>query len=243
MLWRKEDNPTDKNASDMAVMMFDTATHKSDDPLNDTINPAHQIEAMMRQTPETDADEMIDEEEEVPDEEPPDDHANKKEGEMAPLDALYPKMRVSSNEKQQTLHRMSTMPESTYYEAVKNETFRENRSNTKIVEGEIVSLDALYPMIRGLTDYERQKTVLRMSTMHVSTYKEDVMTETYTEDVKDKANMENIDVPRTVANTSSIDYGSEDPKNTYVTGETGTKEDTKRLAVTAITSERGDGGA
>jgi hypothetical protein len=115
MLWRVEDNPTDKSVSDMASMMFDTATHKSVNPLNVTINPAHKIEAMMRQTPETDANEMIDEEEEVPDEEPPEDHVNKNEGEMAPLDALYPKIRVPSNdEEQQTLHRMSNMPESTY---------------------------------------------------------------------------------------------------------------------------------
>jgi hypothetical protein len=42
-----------------------------------------------------------------------DDHENRKEREIAPLDALYP-TRVSSNdEKQQTLHRMSAMPEST----------------------------------------------------------------------------------------------------------------------------------
>jgi hypothetical protein len=129
MLWWVEDNPTDKNASDMVVKMFDTATHKSVNPLDDTINPAHQIGAMMRQTPETDNDEMIDEEEEVPDEEPPEDHVNKKEGEMAPLDALYPKMRVSTtDEKQQTLHRMTTMPVNTYKEAVKNETYMGNKS-------------------------------------------------------------------------------------------------------------------
>jgi hypothetical protein len=57
-------------------------------------------------------------------------------------------MRVSSNdEKQQTLHRLSAMHESTYQEAVKNETYRENRSRAKNVEGEIAPLDALYPTI------------------------------------------------------------------------------------------------
>jgi hypothetical protein len=263
MLWRVEDNPTDKRASDMAVTMFNTAKHKSVNPLNVTVNSAQQIEAMMRQTPEIDADEMIDEEEEVPDEEPPEDHVNKKEGEMAPLDALYPMMRVSSNaEKQQTLHRVSTMPESTHQEAVKNETYRENRSNAKNVVGEIAPLDALYPMMRVLSDYEKQKTTHRMSTMHESTYQEDVMTKTYREnrksdvhvstyqedvmdktyrentmsamhestyqeDVQDNAYMENIDVPGAVANTSSSNYGPEDPQNS---GKTGTKDDTKRPA-------------
>ena len=94
---------------------------------------------------------------------------------MAPLDALYPKMRVFSNdERQQTLHRMSTMPESTYQEAVKNETYRENRSNAKNVEGEIAPLDALYPTMRVLSDCEKQKTTHRLSAIHESTYKEDV---------------------------------------------------------------------
>ena len=92
--------------------------------------------------------------------------------------------------------------------------------------------------------------------MHESTYKEDVMYKTYQEntmsamhmntyhkDVKDKAYMENIDVPGAVANTSSSNYGPEDPQNNCMAGKTGTKDDTKRLAVTAIASERGGRGA
>ena len=62
------------------------------------------------------------------------DHRTREEGEIAPLDALYPTMRVSSDgEKQQTHHRMSAMHESTYQEDVKNETYRENRSCAKNV--------------------------------------------------------------------------------------------------------------
>jgi hypothetical protein len=108
---------------------------------------------MVRQTLGVEVNKMIDEEEEVQDEEPQEDHdyqdrdipfndvtedhVNRKEGEMAPLDALYPTMRVSSNdEKQQTLHRISAMQESTHQKAVKNETYRENRGRARNVEGE-----------------------------------------------------------------------------------------------------------
>jgi hypothetical protein len=136
---------------------------------------------MMRQTLGVEAVTMMDEEKKVPDKEPPEDHDDQDrdilfkditEGEMAPLDALYPKMRVSSNdEKLLTLHRMSTMPESTYQEAVKNETYREIRNNAKNVVGEIARLDALYPTIRVLSDYEKQKTTHKRSAMYEITYK------------------------------------------------------------------------
>ena len=105
---------------------------------------------MMRQTLGVDADELVDEEEEVTDEEPPEehdeqnrdklfeeqnlveDHRTREEGEIAPLDALYPMMQVlSDDKKQQTKHRMSPMHETTYQEDVKNETYRETRSSAK----------------------------------------------------------------------------------------------------------------
>ena len=56
-----EDNPADKGASDMAVMMYNKATLRSGYSLKDTVNFAQQIEAMMRQTLGVDADEMVDE--------------------------------------------------------------------------------------------------------------------------------------------------------------------------------------
>jgi hypothetical protein len=49
------------------VMRYNTATHRPGCSLSDTVNFAQQIEAMMRQTPVIDTDEIIDEEEEVPD--------------------------------------------------------------------------------------------------------------------------------------------------------------------------------
>ena len=45
-----------------------------------------------------------------------------------------------------------------------------------------------------------------------------------------------------VANTSSSNDGPDDPQHNCMMGKTGTQDDTKRLAVTAITSERGAGG-
>jgi hypothetical protein len=51
-----------------------------------------------------------------------------------PLDALYPTMRVSSDDgKQQTHHRMSAMYENTYQEDVQNETYQEEGSYAKNV--------------------------------------------------------------------------------------------------------------
>ena len=47
---------------------------RSGGSLNDTVNFAQQIEAMMRQTLGVDADEMVDEEKEVTDEEPPEEN-------------------------------------------------------------------------------------------------------------------------------------------------------------------------
>ena len=55
--------------------------------------------------------------------------------------------------------------------------------------------------------------------------------------------MKNVDVPGAVTNTGSSNYGPEDAQNNCMAGETGTKDNTKRLAVTTITSERrGAGG-
>merc|ERR1711974_377294 len=78
LLRRVEDNPADKTASDMAVMMYNTATLRSGYSLKDTVNFAQQIEAMMRQTLGVDADEQVEEEEEITDEEPPEEDEMKK---------------------------------------------------------------------------------------------------------------------------------------------------------------------
>merc|ERR1711874_761554 len=69
LLRRVEDNPADKTAKDMALMMFNTATLRSGYMLQDTVNFAENIEAMMRQTLGVDADEQVEEEEEIPEEE------------------------------------------------------------------------------------------------------------------------------------------------------------------------------
>jgi hypothetical protein len=150
--------------------------------------------------------------------------------EIAPLDALYPMMRVISDyEKQKTNHRMSAMHESIYKEDVKK----------------IAPLDALYPTMRGFYDSKNQQTHIRMSAMHKSNYQEDVRNKaymhesTYEEDMKNMANMENVDVPGTVATNSCSNYGPEDPNNNCMTG---TNDNTKRLAVITIASEGGPGG-
>jgi len=88
LLRRVEDNPEDKTAKDMAVMMFNTATLRSGFNLKDTVNFAEQIELMMRQTLGVDADEKVDEEEEILDEEPPEDDDDEEEEEEEEEDAV-----------------------------------------------------------------------------------------------------------------------------------------------------------
>ena len=130
---------------------------------------------------------------------------------IAPLDASYPMMRVNSDSKnQQTRNRKSDVHESTYQEDVMTKTYRENRKSD--VHESTYQEDVMDKTYRENT----------MSAMHESTYQEDV---------KDKAYMENIDVPGAVANTSSSNYGPEDPQNNCMAGKTGTKDDTKRLAM------------
>merc|ERR1711872_8975 len=82
---RREDNPADVSAKDMAVMMFNTATLRSGYPLKDTVNFAEHIETMMRKTLGVDVDEAIEEEEEITDEEPPEDDEEEAEDD-APVD-------------------------------------------------------------------------------------------------------------------------------------------------------------
>merc|ERR1739846_295905 len=81
LLRRVEDNPADKTATDMALMMYNTATLRSGYSLKDTVNFAQQIEAMMRQTLGVDADEQVEEEEEITDEEPPEEDDDEEEEE------------------------------------------------------------------------------------------------------------------------------------------------------------------
>merc|ERR1711864_59850 len=79
LLRRVEDNPADKAAKDMAVMIFNPATLRSGFNLKDTVNFAEQIESMMRQTLGVDADEQVDEEEDILDEEPPEEEDDEEE--------------------------------------------------------------------------------------------------------------------------------------------------------------------
>jgi heat shock protein beta len=81
LLRRVEDNPADKSAKDMALMMFNTATLRSGYMLKDTVNFADHIEMMMRQTLGVDADEKVEEEEELPEEEPTEEVSDEEEEE------------------------------------------------------------------------------------------------------------------------------------------------------------------
>merc|ERR1712002_1031834 len=81
LLRRVEDNPADATAKDMALMMYNTATLRSGYSLKDTVNFAQQIEAMMRQTLGVDADEQVEEEEEITDEEPTEEEEDEEEEE------------------------------------------------------------------------------------------------------------------------------------------------------------------
>jgi hypothetical protein len=134
------------------------------------------------------------------------------------------------------------MPKNTFQEAGNDETYREDGNNAKNVEGEsthemptthekdvqkTAPLDALFPMMRVNSDSMSRQTHNR---------KTDVMIKTYQEEVNDEADTENVDVPGAVVNTSS---GPADPQNNCVTGQAGTKDDTKMLAVHECTCHKG----
>ena len=115
------DNVSSKSTTEVTVMMHNTATLKSAHLLKATVN--------------------IDDESEEPPEEH-DDHDQAKLFEdmkedvkkIAPLDALFPKIRVSSDDEyQHTHHRMPAMDESPYQEDVQDETYQEDGSRAKNV--------------------------------------------------------------------------------------------------------------
>jgi hypothetical protein len=108
-------------------------------------------------------------------------------------------------------------------------------------------LDASYPTMRVNSDSKNQPNHNRKSDVHESTYQEDVMNKTYRENRMSAMHegtyqedvMENVNVSGAVANTGSSNYGPEEPQNNSMTG---TEDNTKRLAVIAIASERGGRG-
>jgi heat shock protein beta len=82
LLRRVEDNPEDQVAKDMALMMFNTATLRSGYMLKDTIVFADHIESMMRDTLGIDKDEQVEDEEELPEDQPgPEDEDDDEEEE------------------------------------------------------------------------------------------------------------------------------------------------------------------
>jgi hypothetical protein len=102
----------------------------------------------------------------------------------------------------------------------------------KVVKDKAYIEDAHVP------DSKNQQTLNRKSGVHESTYQKGMMNKTYQEEVKDEAYTEKVDESRADANTSS---GPDDPQYNCVTGQTGTKDVTKMLAMTTIASERGGG--
>ena len=124
------DNVSSKSATEVTAMMHNTATLKSAYSLKATVNVEDENEVPPEEHDDHDQAKLIKDMTEVP---APTQKAMK-EGEIAPLDALYPTMRVSSDdEKQQTHHRMSAMYENTYQEDVQNETYQEEGSYAKNV--------------------------------------------------------------------------------------------------------------
>jgi len=82
LLRRVEDNPADVTAKDMALMMYNTATLRSGYMLKDTVNFAEHIEKMMRQTLGVDESEEVEDELELPEDEPVEDEADDEDEEI-----------------------------------------------------------------------------------------------------------------------------------------------------------------
>ena len=164
------------------------------------------------------------------------------------MDALYPTtIMVSENKKQKTTNRLSNIHEDTNNEDVLTMTFQENvlienayQEDVLPVtfQGNVVIEDAYKEDVLPVTfkenvTNENYKKYAK-SAMHKTTNQEDVDAKTY---------MENVVVPGTVANSSSAYDGPDDPQHNCMMGKEGAKDNTKRIAVTAITSERGGRGA
>jgi hypothetical protein len=164
------------------------------------------------------------------------------------LDALYPPTRVfSDDEKQKTTNRMHPIHEGTNNEDVLIMTFQEN----------VVIENYMKHTMSAMHENNYQEDVLPVTFKEdvlPVTFKEDVVIKNYQkctmstmhettsqEDVDAKANMKNVVVPGDVANTCSTRDGSDDPQHNGMMGKMGMQDDTKRLAVTAITSEGGGG--
>jgi hypothetical protein len=100
----------DKSATDMADMMYNTATPRSGHSLADL-----------------DANEMLDNKEDIPDEEPPEEHDDHDQAKLIKDMTEVP----TNDENRQTLNRLSATHESTYQEEVMNEPYQENGSCDK----------------------------------------------------------------------------------------------------------------
>ena len=188
MLWRMEDNPTAKSELDMVVVMIETNTQKTIHPLNNPINVQHQIKAMRGQTPEPDADEMIEEEEEDPDEEPPGDHRTKKEEEKAQLDVIYQTRLFSDEEKQKITTRLSTIYEDTHNEDVVTLAFKRYMV-IGYYEKQTYNEEVL-PKNFKKSGLIKSYMKYMMSAINETNYQENVNAKTHVEDMMDKTFLE-----------------------------------------------------
>lgn len=73
LLKRVNDDPSDPNAKDMALMLFRTATLRSGYMLRETADFAQSVEMMMRKTLGVSLEEQVEEEEDIPEDGIPDD--------------------------------------------------------------------------------------------------------------------------------------------------------------------------
>ena len=139
---------------------------------------------------------------------------------------------------------LTNMHENTYKEDVMPVTFEGN-----VMIENTYQEDALPVTFEENVMSKNCKKYL-MSAIHETNYKEDALTETfienmltamyestYQEDVDDKAYMKNVVVPGAATHKD----GQHDPQHNCMMGKTGPQGDTKRLAVTDITS-RGEAG-
>ncbi|KAF7271412.1 hypothetical protein GWI33_015698 [Rhynchophorus ferrugineus] len=81
LLKRVNDDPSDPNAKDMAVMLFRTATLRSGYMLRETVDFAQSIEVLMRKTLGVPLDEQVEEEEDIPEDGTPDDEVEETKAE------------------------------------------------------------------------------------------------------------------------------------------------------------------
>jgi hypothetical protein len=224
-------------------------------------NIPHPVKEKMRQTEDENMIEVVEDE---PEEEPPEIHTTKKEVKKTQLDTLSPTSTVfSAHEPQDTIlypihekdykvdvlikdyqqYTMYTQHRTAYREDRDVKTSKGNLMIEDTYKEDVLTVTFEEKDVLPMIDNAYMKDMLTVSTvenvMLVDAYKEYVWLA-----MNENTNQEDVyAVNYMMKNKILIDNGQEETQKTNLMYKRGTEKDEKRLAVSAITSKRGERGA